>query len=197
MTTQRQKLNKTTMGIQDGLPLEATGTDIEGLRRDIQRLMDIEAIKQLKHAYFRCIDTANFGELATLFHRDINLHFIGGHYEWKLEGRDQVVSQITQAFNRRAVGQHNGHQPEIQWLSETEATGIWYLHDNMWILEHNHFTTGTAIYWERYQKVDGRWLIRDTRYRRVYELNQSLDENPVFAVHYLGEHGTDLEQQSA
>ncbi|MCH6547726.1 MAG: nuclear transport factor 2 family protein [Gemmatimonadetes bacterium] len=26
--------------------------------------MDIEAIKQLKHAYFRCIDTANWDELA-------------------------------------------------------------------------------------------------------------------------------------
>ena len=46
-------LTKTAMGITPGLPLEASDGGLEALRRDLQRLMDIEAIKQLKHAYFR------------------------------------------------------------------------------------------------------------------------------------------------
>ena len=193
--TQRPMLNKTHLGIADGLPLQASDGGIEELRADIQRLMDIEAIKQLKHAYFRCIDTANLEELATLFHEDVLAHFVGGSYEWKLHGRDEYVSNIGAAFSSRAVAQHNGHHPEIQMLSETEATGVWYLADHMWILDHKALTAGTSLYWDRYQKVDGKWLIRETRYERIYEMTRQLDENPPLTAHYLGSHGQVVEAQ--
>ena len=48
----RQVLNKSNLGISAGLPLEASAEGIDELRANIQHLMDIEAIKQLKHAYF-------------------------------------------------------------------------------------------------------------------------------------------------
>ncbi|MCA9509109.1 MAG: nuclear transport factor 2 family protein [Myxococcota bacterium] len=185
-------LTKRAMGIAPGLPLEASSGGIEELRRDVQRLMDIEAIKQLKHAYFRCIDTANFEELATLFHEDVAVHFTGGTYEWKLQGRDAYVASVKQSFHREAIGHHNGHQPEIQILSDTEATGIWYLSDNMWMLNHKFFTTGTALYWDRYLKVGGRWTIKDTSYRRIYEINRPVDDLPHLSTHYLGANGTPL-----
>ena len=133
-------LTKEAMGIAPGLPLQASEGGVEELRRDIQRLMDIEAIKQLKHAYFRCIDTANFDELETLFHDDITVHLVGGFYEWKLQGKEEFMASQRRSFHQQAVGHHNGHQPEIQILSETEATGIWYLTDNMWVLNHAFFT---------------------------------------------------------
>ncbi len=189
--TDRQILNKVNLGIVDGLPLQASDGGLDELRKNIQHLMDIEAIKQLKHAYFRCIDTANLEELGSLFHPDVKVHFIGGTYEWQLTGSDEYVSSIGQSFNKRSVGHHNGHQPEIQMLSETEATGIWYLTDNMWVMQHNAFTTGTAIYWDRYVKQDGRWLISETRYERLYELNEQLQRDPAFSSHYLGVHGSD------
>jgi len=184
------ELSKTTMGIEPGRPLVASEGGIEDLRRDIQTLMDIEAIKQLKHAYFRCLDTANFDELATIFHPDVSVHFVGGSYEWKLQGRDEYLAALRSAFNREAVGHHNGHHPEIQMLSDNEATGIWYLADDMWILTHKFHTKGTAMYWDRYVKADGRWKIRETRYRRLYELSGLLDENPNFSSHHLAKHGT-------
>ena len=185
----RPVLNKANMGIAPGLELNVSEGGIEELRRDVQRLMDIEAIKQLKHAYFRCIDTANLEELATLFHDDVLVHFVGGSYEWKLEGKQQYVDNVGASFTRQAVGHHNGHHPEIQLLSDTEATGIWYLADNMWILEHEYYTGGTALYWDRYEKVDGRWLIRETRYERLYEINRQ-EPAPPFSAHYLGVHGS-------
>jgi hypothetical protein len=61
----------------------------------------------------------------------------------------------------------------------------------MWILDAQFFTTGTALYYDRYQKVGGRWRIRETRYERLYEINRKLDENPPLAAHYLGTHGTE------
>jgi hypothetical protein len=186
-----ERLTKATMGITEGLPLNASQGGVDELRRDIQRLMDIEAIKQLKHAYFRCLDTANWEEMSTLFHDEVAVHFTGGTYEWKLEGKEEYLSSVGKSFYKGSLGHHNGHHPEVQILSATEATAIWYLADNMWILEHKFFTTGTALYWDRYLKVDGRWLIKDTSYRRIYEINRPLDENPPLSTHYLGEHGAD------
>ena len=186
-------LTKEGIGIENGLPLEVGGTGAEDLRAGLQLLMDMEAIRQLKHAYFRCIDTANFDELGTLFHDDVLVHFVGGNYEWKLEGRQDYLDAVKTAFTRESIGHHNGHHPEIQVLSATEATGIWYLADNMWVMNHNFFTTGTAIYWDRYLKVDGRWLIKDTRYERIYEISHALEERPPLSAHYLGKHGTQME----
>jgi hypothetical protein len=179
-------LTRAAMGIESGIPLEASQGGIEALRADIQRLMDIEAIKQLKHAYFRCLDTANWEEMASLFHDEVSVHFHGGTYEWKLQGKAEYLEAVRQAFHREAIGHHNGHHPEIQMLSASEATGIWYLSDNMWVMNHKFFTTGTAIYWDRYEKLEGRWTIRDTQYRRIYELNEGMAENPQPSAHYLG-----------
>ena len=189
--SERQVLNKKNLGITDGLPLEASEGGLDEMRADIQRLMDMEAIRQLKYAYFRCVDTANLEELGTLFHEDVTVHFVGGNYEWNIQGRQQYVDNIAMAFSREAIGQHNAHHPEIQMLSATEATGIWYLADHMWILNHNAKTQGTALYWDRYLKVDGKWLIKDTNYERIYEFNQVLEERPQPSSHYLGAHGTE------
>lgn len=187
--SERQQLTRKNMGIEPGLPLQASEGGIEELRADIQRLMDMEAIRQLKYAYFRCVDTANLEELATLFHEDVTVHFVGGSYEWNVQGKEDYVNNIGAAFTSAAVGQHNAHHPEIQMISPTEATAIWYLEDNMWILNHKARTRGTALYWDRYLKVDGRWLIKDTNYERVYEINEILDESPTLSSHYLGAHG--------
>ncbi|NQZ98754.1 MAG: hypothetical protein HRU01_19805, partial [Myxococcales bacterium] len=46
----RQRLTKSYLGITPGLELNASKDGIEALRNDIQHLMDIESIKQLKHA---------------------------------------------------------------------------------------------------------------------------------------------------
>jgi len=191
----QRALTREGIGIEDGLPLEVGDGGPDDLRKGIQMLMDMEAIRQLKHAYFRCIDTANFEELASLFHDDVLVHFIGGNYEWKLEGRDEYLGAVKNSFTNQSIGHHNGHHPEIQMLSETEATGIWYLADNMWVMNYNFFTTGTAIYWDRYLKVDGRWLIRETRYERLYEISQALKERPPLSAHYLATHGTPLETE--
>lgn len=159
------------------------------LQRDVQALLDIEAIKRLKHAYFRGLDSANLELLATLFHPDVQVHFVGGDYEWLLDGREQYIETIAANFNAEVVAQHTGNHPEITILSETEAEGIWYLHDDFYDMAKMLFTTGSAFYHDRYEKVDGRWLIRSTRYQRHYELVTPMAQVPNFTVRYLARHG--------
>ncbi|WP_101759134.1 nuclear transport factor 2 family protein [Oceanicoccus sp. KOV_DT_Chl] len=191
MSEQRRILNKQTMGIADGLPLQASEGGIEELRQDIQRLMDMEAIKQLKHRYFRCVDTFNMEEMKTVLHKDVKIRFKGGNYEWNLDDRDQYIANMSYAFTKKSIGQHNGFHPEIQMLSDHEATGIWYLHDNMWIMNHKLKTHGTALYWDRYVKENGQWFIAETAYERLYELNDPITDTLNLSTHYLGTHGAD------
>jgi hypothetical protein len=99
------------------------------------------------------------------------------------------VESIKKSFHNAAIGHHNAHHPEIQMLSETEATGIWYLADHMWMLNHRYYTRGTALYWDRYLKVDGRWTIRETTYERLFEMSEVLDADPPVTSHYLATHG--------
>ena len=183
-------LTMDTMGLKPGIPLQASQGGVEELRQDIQRLMDMEAIRQLKHAYFRCIDTANFEEFATLIHPEVDVLLKGGNYEWKLNGRDAYVEAVTRSFHNQSIGHHNGHHPEIQMLSDREATAIWYLADHMWMTEAEFYTSGTALYWDRYLKEDGRWLIRETCYERIYEFNEKQDVRPKLHVHYLAGNGS-------
>ena len=53
------------------------------------------------------------------------------------------------------------------------AYGKWYLQDNLIFAEGNPYCgtqiQGSAIYTDKYVKVDGEWLIEDTGYLRVYE----------------------------
>ncbi len=125
--SERQVLNKANMGITDGLPLQASDGGIEELRADIQRLMDIEAIKQLKHAYFRCIDTANLEELGTLFHEDVLVHFIGGSYEWKLSGHKEYMDNVGLSFSNQSIGHHNATTPRSRFSATPKppASGTW------------------------------------------------------------------------
>src|SRR5690625_7816416 len=106
--TPSQPLTRASMGITDGLPLEASSGDLGALRRDIQHLMDLEAIRPLKYGYYRCIDTANCDELATLFHDEVQVHFCGGTYEWKLKGEEEMMAVEKQACNRQLAARDYG-----------------------------------------------------------------------------------------
>ena len=162
---------------------------IAALQAEVQALKDIEEIRELKHAYFRGIDSADLELLRSLMHPDVTVHFIGGGYEWKLAGRDQYLEAIGNNFNSEVIAQHNGHHPEIHLISPTEAEGTWYLHDNFYNLREKLYTTGTAFYHDRYVKVDGKWLLRSTEYKRHYEIVEKLDKLPNVTVDYLAEHG--------
>ena len=164
--------------------------DLEKLARDVQILKDIEAIKRVKHAYFRCIDTANIDELRDLLDENITAKLVGGSYDIEFKGREEYLEMVANSFNSEFVGEHNGHHPEIDILSETEATGMWYLTDVAMDFRRGVTTIGSAIYRDKYQKqADGKWRIVHTAYERIYEMLQPITERPNLASHYLAKHG--------
>ena len=61
------------------------------------RLEDIELIRRLKHRYFRSIDTRDTEALTESFVPDATIHYVGGTYDFKAEGRDNPSSVLLAA----------------------------------------------------------------------------------------------------
>ncbi|HLS82078.1 MAG TPA: nuclear transport factor 2 family protein [Steroidobacter sp.] len=169
---------------------------IEELGRQVQALRDIEEIKRLKHAYFRCIDTGNLEELKSITHPEVTTCYIGGSYRLELNNQEEFLEMIASSFHAECVARHNGHHPEIEIQSDTEATGIWYLHDDFLNLRAMVRTEGTALYRDRYLKVDGRWVIKHQSYERIYERVERIETAPNMTVNMLAVVGRRLPKEA-
>jgi uncharacterized protein (TIGR02246 family) len=150
------------------------------------RLEDIEKIRQLKYRYWRSIDTGDIAALEELFTDDVRVDYIGGSYRWQMQGRDKIIESIAQSFHANAVACHTGHHPEIEVLTDTTATGTWYLTDVFINLGPEKIrTTGSALYRDKYVKQRGQWRIAESTYERLYEEVEKFEKMPNLTAHYL------------
>lgn len=139
---------------------------------NVSDLVEIEAVKRLKYRYMRCLDQKLWDEIAACFTPDATASYGGGAYAF--DGRDAIV-----AFLRRTMGaetflsSHRVHQPEIELVSPTSATGTWAFDDVVVDDAQGITIRGAGFYRDEYVKVDGEWLVASTGYRRSYEELQS------------------------
>jgi hypothetical protein len=140
---------------------------------DIERLVAIEEIKQLKARYFRCMDTKDWAGFEGVFTQEAVL-------DMSEEAGDVVHgAPAIAAYVLGHVGAvetvHHGHMPEITVTSSSAASGIWAMEDVLRWPEGGPIRSmhGFGHYHETYERVDGEWRIaslRLTRLRRDFEL---------------------------
>ena len=137
------------------------------------RLGDLEAIRAVKYAYLRLLDCKQFEELGLLLTDDVTTAYQSGAL--RHQGRQEVVAFLQRSLgDGGVVTMHNCHHPEIRFHGDDEATGTWYLEDLV-IAPHQDFELhGSAIYSDRYRRVDGAWLISHTGYDRIFERQKRL-----------------------
>ncbi|MFI1464332.1 nuclear transport factor 2 family protein [Nocardia carnea] len=126
---------------------------------------DYEAIRALEARYFRLMDTKDWTGFRELFCDDVVIDVSGSGGE-VITGADEFLAFLTPRIGD-AVTIHHGHTPEIELLSDTEATGIWAMEDRL------TFPDGTRLhgfghYHETYAKTGGRWRIRSQRLTRLH-----------------------------
>jgi hypothetical protein len=148
------------------------------------RLEDIELIRRLKYKYWRCLTPVTSRACARLT-EDVKVDYIGGSYRWQMAGREKILQSVAGSFNANAVACHTGHHPEIDVLTDTSATGIWYLTDVFINLAEKVRTTGSALYRDKYLKSQGQWRIAESVYERLYEEVESFEEPPKLTAHWL------------
>ncbi len=156
----------------------------------IERLLAIEEIKRLKARYFRTMDTKDWNAFRALFTADVTIDtsdaftgrdHLGNPIEAGLPAhppRPELVMRGIDAFmaaqRRYLTGVstvHHGHTPEIELLSAREATGVWAMEDKLRGPSPSgsglRTTHGYGHYHERYEKVDGHWLIAALKLTRI------------------------------
>lgn len=128
-----------------------------------------EEIKQLKARYFRLMDQKRWDEWVDVFTPDVSIdttHDSGPGTE--MTGRD-TFRTFLEPMLVGAITLHHGHMPEIQILSETEATGVWSMDDHIVFSEASGMgeLRGSGWYEERYEcGADRRWRIASMTLRR-------------------------------
>jgi len=161
----------------------------------LRQLADIEAIKVLKHRYFRAMDTADRALLETLFADDLTVDYRGSGYRVQISGKADMLSFLANSFHSGAVAMHHGNMPEITLTGDDTAEGIWYLFDIFIDSERGSQTIGSAIYKDEYRREDGKWVIARSEYDRIIELNSKLDAATVISAQYLAGVGLKPEQR--
>src|SRR5882724_405621 len=86
--------------------------DLTDLERRIRALEDIEAIKRLKHRYWRCLDLKLWDEMAGCFTPDATVDYGGGTY--RFQGVEAILRFLRESLGRERslLGYHHGHHPE-------------------------------------------------------------------------------------
>jgi hypothetical protein len=95
------------------------------LRADVQRLADIEAIKQLKAKYVRYADG---GDWAAWGDEVLTPDFHSDNDAGPIEGRELVIALTSEALSQ-ATAVHNLHAPEITITGPDTASAIWPVSD--------------------------------------------------------------------
>lgn len=141
----------------------------------IEQLLDIEGIKALKYAYFRCLDQKRWDDMAALFVPEATAAYSGGKYHY--EGRDAIVEFMRTNMNRDAFHtSHRVHHPEIAVDGDT-ATGTWAMEDVNVDTEYDFYLTGAGFYDDRYVRTPEGWKIAHTGYKRTFETMMPMSKN--------------------
>ena len=125
--------------------------------RTISELAEIEAIRQLKAHYFRCLDTQDWPGWRACFAHDLEARFDTEGDPLIVSGADALVAAIGGSL-KGATSVHHGHTPEIALTGPDSATGVWAMVDRLQIPGQPEMR-GYGHYHELYRKLDGQWRI--------------------------------------
>jgi 3-hydroxyisobutyrate dehydrogenase-like beta-hydroxyacid dehydrogenase len=144
------------------------GVELGRLGTMADRLADLEAIKQLKARYFRFIDTKDWAAFRDLFTDDCK-HWLPQESTVPFMTNDEYF-KMNEELLGTGVTTHHGHMPEITFVSDTEAEGIWAMFDYVQIEPPSGRVSikGYGHYFETYRKCDdGKWRISSKRNQRL------------------------------
>jgi hypothetical protein len=139
---------------------------------DLERLLAIEEIKQLKARYFCGLDHKDW----TLWRDEVwapdaELH-VPEHRPEPFAGADTIIAWVS-ASTADQVSVHHGHMPIITLTGPDTATGVWAMEDRLYRsrehpLESGHnYLHGFGHYRESYVKLAAGWRIKSSQLTRL------------------------------
>ena len=134
---------------------------------DIERLIELQAIYQLKARRDHAVDQKDWATYAALHTDDYVAVSIGTTPI--VGGRAAAQAIATQLENVTTV--HHSHTPVIEFQDRDHATGVWAMEDNL-IWKRNgekQWLRGFGFYHERYvREADGAWRFSYRKLQRTH-----------------------------
>jgi hypothetical protein len=125
---------------------------------------EVDAIKTLKATYFSNIDAKNWTGLSTLLSPNVvedTLCSAGPIFY----GRDPFIAFLKLTLGG-ATTHHQGTDPHIKLTSATTAAGLWTLEDVL-VFGGVLGVHGYGHYNDHYEKVNGQWVVKDSKLTRT------------------------------
>ena len=135
---------------------------------DIQRLIALEEIKALMARRVRCIDEKDWAGFASCYAEDAESHSMSSAPGGKVVGNRQIADWLAKALSGITTV-HQVHLPEIEFLADDTAKGIWPLNDILswekdgercWMRAYGHYR-------QTLKKIAGRWVISEHHLTRL------------------------------
>lgn len=125
---------------------------------------DIAALKQLKATYFQAVDAKDWNTLRGVLAWDFTSDTTSSAGPI-IVGREPFIAFLKVSLGL-AETHHQGFDPDIKVTSATKAEGVWRMEDvlNFGGLIAVH---GYGFYHEKYEKADGKWVIKYSRLERT------------------------------
>lgn len=139
--------------------------------QNVQVLLAIEAIKQLKANYFFLMDTKQWEAWRLLFTSELRVEGTTSD-----SGRDDFVDSVRDLLEG-VLSCHHGYTPIIEMDNDVTAHGRWAMYDDLRFGQRgpSHPLSGKytrrlgyGYYEEEYRRVDGEWKISYMRLHRLY-----------------------------
>lgn len=138
-----------------------------GDMKDIERLVALEAIRDLKARRDQAVDRKDWETYAALHTDD----FVGTAIPnaQGAGGKAAAAALAVQMANVTTV--HHSHSPVIEFQDRDNATGTWAMEDNLFWTRNGEkqWLRGFGIYHERYVRGDdGKWRFSHRRLERTH-----------------------------
>lgn len=139
---------------------------------DIERLLAIEEIKQVKAKYFWGLDHKDWD----LWQREVwapdgELH-VPEFRELPFVGWAEVIAYVSESVGDQ-VSVHHGHMPIIEFITDTEAKVIWAMEDRLYrtkefpLYDGSTYLHGWGHYRETYEMRPEGWRIKASQLTRL------------------------------
>jgi len=138
-----------------------------GAMTDLERLIELQAIYDLKGRRDHAVDRKDWDTYAALHSDDYVAMSIGD--EPIIGGRAAADALAVHLANVTTV--HHSHTPVIEFTDRIHASGVWAMEDNLfWKRDgEKQWLRGFGFYHETYVKgIDGRWRFSYRKLERIH-----------------------------
>jgi ketosteroid isomerase-like protein len=147
------------IGRVNASPLVEAGSE----REHLQRLVDLDAIRQLASIYPILVDSHDLEHVVALFAEDATFHRAGHVHA----GREELHRFFAQIMDTYSMMVHTGHQHVVDLaLGATVAVGVQIGHGELELAGQR--VVAAYRYDDEYRCVEGRWLFARRQMRYQY-----------------------------